>query len=74
MKLLLLSHGSFGEGIKESYRMIAGDDSNILTISLTDEGIGIFTEKVESLLDELTKDNRVLVFTDMKGVLHSMLL
>ncbi|EHR32068.1 PTS sugar transporter subunit IIA [Helcococcus kunzii] len=67
MKLLLLSHGSFGEGIKESYRMIAGDDSNILTISLTDEGIGIFTEKVESLLDELTKDNRVLVFTDMKG-------
>lgn len=67
MKLLLLSHGGFGKGIKESYRMIAGDDSNILDISLDDDGIGSFTDKVENLLNELTLEEKILVLTDIKG-------
>lgn len=67
MKLVLLSHGSFGEGIKESFKMIAGDDSNIETISLTEDGIEPFTNKVESLLNELTVKDKVLVLADMKG-------
>lgn len=67
MKILLLSHGSFGDGIKDSYRMIVGDNNNILNIGLTDDGIGPFTDKVNLTLDELTKEDNVLVLTDVKG-------
>ncbi|MDO4604577.1 MAG: PTS sugar transporter subunit IIA [Helcococcus sp.] len=67
MKLLLLSHGSFVDGIKDSYRMIVGDDSNLFSVNLADDGIGPFTKKVHSLLDELTETEQVLVLTDVKG-------
>lgn len=48
--------------------MIVGDDDNIEAIPLlNEEGIHVFTEKVESRLEELTKKNKVLVLTDLKG-------
>lgn len=67
MKLLLISHGNFCHGIKESYEMIAGKNDNIISISLDDDGIGVFSEKLRSKLNELTESDEVLVLSDIQG-------
>lgn len=67
MKLLLVSHGNFCHGIKESYEMIAGKNDNIIAINLGEDGIGNFSEKLNKKLDELTKTDKVLVLTDIQG-------
>lgn len=67
MKLLLISHGKFCHGVKESYEMIAGENKDIFSLDLDNQGIGIFSEKLNKLLDELTKEDGVLVLTDIQG-------
>lgn len=67
MKIVVSSHGAFCDGLLESYRMIAGDNPDIHSISLTDEGIGVFSERLKDLLDRLTIDEDVLIMTDLKG-------
>ena len=52
MKLLIVSHGEFCNGILDSYQMIAGENKNIVAVSLTDAGIQDF---VERLTDQLAK-------------------
>lgn len=67
MKILLATHGSLGEGLLNSYEMIAGKTDNIHTIKLTDSGIGEFKEKLHNTLNELTATEEVLVLCDLKG-------
>lgn len=67
MKLLLISHGKFCHGVKESYEMIAGENKDIYSLDLDNQGIGVFSEKLNKLLDELTKEDEVLVLTDIQG-------
>lgn len=67
MKLLLISHGNFCHGIKESYEMIAGKNDNIISICLGDDGIGVFSEKLRSKLTELVENDEVLVLSDIQG-------
>ena len=66
MKMVLTSHGSFCEGILDSYRMIAGDSKNIYTISLTDSGIKDYSERLNKLLADF-KSEEILILTDIKG-------
>lgn len=67
MDLLLISHGKFSDGIKESYEMIVGKNEKIHTLSLGDEGIGAFSKELNSTLRELTLNGKVLVFADIQG-------
>ena len=67
MEIVLATHGDLGEGLFESYKMIAGEAENIHTIKLTDSGVGEFKEKLHNTLNTLTASGEVLVLVDLKG-------
>ena len=66
MKLLIESHGEFCNGILDSYQMIAGENKNIVAVSLTDAGIQDFVERLTDQLAKFASDE-VLILTDIKG-------
>jgi len=67
MKVVLASHGDFCFGILNSYQMIAGENKQIVAVSLDDSGIEIFTQRFTSLLDQVLETDEVLILTDIKG-------
>ncbi|MCJ0919170.1 PTS sugar transporter subunit IIA [Mammaliicoccus sciuri] len=63
-KLILASHGSMCEGLKESVEMILGPQDNIETVALLpDEGQEDFEKKFLAAIN----DEEVTVFTDLLG-------
>lgn len=66
MKLLIVSRGEFCNGILDSYQMIAGENKNIVAVSLTDAGIQDFVERLTDQLAKFASDE-VLILTDIKG-------
>lgn len=66
MKLFLISHGKFCEGLLDSYQMIAGESQDIFTLSLTDAGIQDFSDGLTGMLAKREKED-VLILTDIKG-------
>lgn len=63
-KLILASHGSMCEGLKESVEMILGPQDNIETVALLpDEGQEDFEKKLLAAIN----DEEVTVFTDLLG-------
>jgi len=68
MKIVLTSHGNFCTGLLESCKMIAGETvDKIRTVKMDDVGIGKFSKELNDLLDELIKEDKVLVLCDLKG-------
>ena len=67
MKVLLLSHGSFCKGLFDSYQMIAGKNENILTLSLDEDGVETFRNRLQDKLKSILDKEDVLIFTDIKG-------
>lgn len=64
-KLILVSHGSFCEGIKNSVEMILGPQENIDTVALTPEqGQEDFEANFKALIHE---EDDVVVFADLQG-------
>lgn len=66
MKLLLVSHGTFATGLLESYVMIAGENSDISAICLTDDGIGDFSKRLQDFV-QMHLDEGLLILCDIKG-------
>lgn len=66
MHIMLATHGTFCQGILDSYHMIAGANEKLHAISLTEEGIAPFTKKFLAAMEKLS-DKEVLVITDIKG-------
>ncbi|OCN05621.1 hypothetical protein A4S06_07880 [Erysipelotrichaceae bacterium MTC7] len=66
MKILLTTHGGFANGILESYKMIAGSTEDIEAISLDDDGITVYQERLYAWLDAHQKED-VLILSDLKG-------
>ncbi|KAA9300163.1 MULTISPECIES: PTS sugar transporter subunit IIA [Aerococcus] len=63
--LVLISHGSFSQGIKESAEMIMGPQENIYSLSLLpEEGAEDFEKKFVELTDQL---DDFVVFADLAG-------
>lgn len=52
--------------ILDSYQMIAGENKNIVAVSLTDAGIQDFVERLTDQLAKFASDE-VLILTDIKG-------
>ena len=67
MKLLLATHGNLGEGLLDSYEMIAGKTENIEIVKLTESGVGDFKENLHNKLKKLSATEKVLVLCDLKG-------
>ncbi|AQP52887.1 hypothetical protein CBF34_06875 [Vagococcus penaei] len=64
--IILISHGSLCEGLKESVEMILGPQENIHTVSLLpDEEGSDFADKFDRLTSEL--DGDYVVFADLLG-------
>ena len=64
-KLILISHGGFCEGIKDSVEMILGPQDNIETVALMpSEGPEDFEAKFKEATGEADK---VVVFADLLG-------
>lgn len=67
MYILIATHANFCEGLYESYKMIAGPSDRIKTISLTQKGIGDFRARLDKLINELVKQDNILILCDLKG-------
>lgn len=67
MKIVVTSHGEFCTGLVSSYKMVAGETDEIFAISLNDSGIGEYSKKLTEKLEELLKEDKVLVLCDIKG-------
>lgn len=67
MKILVLSHGNYGNGLLDSYSMIAGSIEEFESISLTDEGVTSFEQNVEKWIEKYIEDSNILILTDIKG-------
>ena len=64
-KLILVSHGKFCEGIKDSVEMILGPQEHIFTVSLLEED---GPQDLESKFTQhIDKDDDVVVFVDILG-------
>ena len=64
-KLILVSHGKFCEGIKDSVEMILGPQEHIFTVSLLEE---VGWQDLESKFTQhIDKDDDVVVFVDILG-------
>lgn len=64
-KLILVSHGSFCEGIKDSVEMILGPQENIYTVALTPkQGQEDFESHFKALVHE---GDDIVVFADLQG-------
>lgn len=67
MNIILTTHGDMCEGMIASYKMIAGESNRIHTVKLTDEGVGVYKEKLHQLIEDLSTQGEVLVLCDILG-------
>ena len=66
MKLVVLSHGGYGHGLLDICRMIMGDVSDILTLSLSaDQGVAAFEVELASLIQNM--HGPYLILCDLFG-------
>ncbi|WP_122646111.1 PTS sugar transporter subunit IIA [Enterococcus mediterraneensis] len=66
MKVIVTSHGDFCHGILKSYQMIAGESENFYAVSLTEEGVKDYSDRLNKVLTELESEE-ILILTDIKG-------
>lgn len=64
-KLILVSHGKFCEGIKDSVEMILGPQEHISTVSLLEEDGPQDLEK--KFTQHIDKEDDIVVFVDILG-------
>lgn len=68
--LLLVSHGDFSSGLKQTLGMFAGDDAigSVIAVGLKpDEAASTFGTRFEALLKTLPEDASFVVLTDIVG-------
>lgn len=66
MKILITTHGDFGNGIFDSYRMIAGENESIQVIPLTSEGVHSYRQNLHTWLQD-HQDSPILILSDLQG-------
>ncbi len=66
MSLILISHGDFCHGLRQTAEMITGEIPNIQSVSLNpEEGTDDFARKFEEALDKATGE--IVVLSDIMG-------
>lgn len=67
-RVLLVSHGLFAEGIKDSLEMFVGVKDNVdCCILASTEDLAVFEAKLQAKLDTYDGDDQVLVLADLIG-------
>nr|WP_312575906.1 PTS mannose transporter subunit IIAB [Sedimentibacter sp.] len=68
INILLVTHGDFGKELLKSSEIIIGNIEDAECISFNSgENYEHLSNKVEETIERLTKDNELIVFTDMYG-------
>lgn len=66
--ILVLSHGDFANGLKDTMMMIAGSQDESYFINFTpSDSIEDFEKKVKVIYHAIPKDNEILIMTDLYG-------
>ncbi|MFM1525215.1 MULTISPECIES: PTS sugar transporter subunit IIB [Helcococcus] len=66
--IILASHGSLAEGVKEAGQMIFGQQSNLATCTLMpNEGPDDIRNKIESAIKSFDNQDQVLILADLYG-------
>lgn len=68
INILLVTHGDYGKELLKSSEIIIGkiEDAESISFQLG-ESFEILSKKVEETVERMTKDNELIVFTDMYG-------
>lgn len=66
-KFLIATHGTFASGIKTSLELIAGICDQVLTMDAYMEEAFSVEEKLEGVLDQLSAEDELIIFTDLAG-------
>ena len=66
--VILVSHGTFAQGLHSVLNMLAGKRDDVLSISLID-GMGgdRFDENVDELLNNIKKEDEIILLADIIG-------
>lgn len=66
--VLLVSHGEFAPGLHTAVKMIAGDNSNVMSAGLKD-GMGAdeLAVEVARLVEKISPEDRLVVLADLMG-------
>ncbi len=68
INILLVTHGDFGKELLRSSEIIIGNIEDAETISFNlGESYDQLSKEVEETIDRLTKNDELIVFTDMYG-------
>lgn len=65
-KIILATHGSMSDGLKDAAKLIIGEVENVHTLNLNHgDDVNKLGEKMLALIDEFGKENEVLFLTDI---------
>lgn len=65
-KIILATHGSMSDGLKDAAKLIIGDVENVHTLNLNHgDDVNKLGEKMLALVDEFGRENEVLFLTDI---------
>lgn len=66
--IAVITHGKFADGIKDSLRMIVGEQENFESLGLKEgQGLEEFKSEVKKVITSVNSGSGVLVFVDMFG-------
>lgn len=66
--IAVITHGKFAEGIKDSLRMIVGEQENFESLGLKEgQGLEEFKGEVKKVITKVNDGSGVLIFVDMFG-------
>lgn len=66
MKILITAHGNFGQGILDSYQMIAGENQDIHVIALEKTGIHEYRQALDQWMIAHQEED-ILILSDLQG-------
>jgi PTS system mannose-specific IIA component len=66
--ILLVSHYTLGECLKDTVALIIGQRDNVEALALNkNDKVEVFSEKLKKAVEKLDKGDGVIIFTDMFG-------
>lgn len=68
LKIIVVSHGKFAEGLVDAASVIVGNSENVFALGLeAGEVIEDFGEKIFSMLNSFEETDEIIVFTDIEA-------
>ncbi|PMD72091.1 PTS sugar transporter subunit IIA [Companilactobacillus nuruki] len=66
-RIVVASHGSMAEGMKNTIELFAGHDNDVDYISAYTKKNDDLNETIDKLFSSFNDDDKVIIFTDLKG-------